>query len=233
MKELAVLVICVLCSFSGFGQDNSGVRKFSDTEKAIIRYRTLTQQAWEANNEKLALSYMDSVKISIVGSYVDSHTFKTMGDKKVSLESLKKPVLLITSATWCAPCIGEILALNKVAEEYSDRVDFLVLFHDAKNEKLEKVVKQYGNAVSVVASEKKEEDPHTLDIAGFRHITGYPTNYSIDRERRIIAYSQGAAVARTYDNGKGETITITKERADELNYIRLKEEVEHLITKSY
>lgn len=151
MKRIAVLVTCVLCSFSGIGQDNSRPKKFSDTEKSIIRYRSLSQQAWEANDEKRTLSFMDSVTISFIGSYAVSHTFMTMDDQKVSLKSLRKPMLLITSATWCAPCIGKIPALNSVSDEYSDRVDFWVLFHDARNEKLQKVVKQYGDAISVVA----------------------------------------------------------------------------------
>lgn len=231
MKKIAVLVIGILCSLSGFSQTNTEHRKFSDTEKEIVRYRTLCQAAWDKNEATLALSYTDSVKLSIVGSYVDEHTFKTVDNKLVSFESINKPVFLITSATWCSPCMAEIPALNKVAAEFSDRVTFLVLFHDSVDTKLAKVVKKYDSMISVVPSERKEEDEHTLSISGFKHITGYPSNYSISTDRRITAYSQGATVASTYVNEKGEKVTVTKQQADEINYIRLKGEVEELIHK--
>jgi thiol-disulfide isomerase/thioredoxin len=233
MKKIAILAVCILCSFIGFGQNKNAIKKFSDTEQEIIRYRDLTNQAWEQHKEKLALSYMDSVKFSIVGSYVDEHTFNTVDGRVVSLKNLQKPVLLITSATWCAPCIAEIPALNKVAAEFAEKVTFVVLFHDTEDEKLAKVVNQYSNLISLVASEQKEANIHALRIAGFNHITGYPTNYSINLDKKIIAYSQGAAVPMTSFNAQGEKVIVTQARADELNYGKLKEEAQNLIKLSY
>lgn len=233
MKRVTALTVFILCSLIGFSQNKSELRKFSDTERHIIRYRDLSQQAWDMNDQKLALSYSDSTEFIIVGSYVDGHTFKTMGNKIVSLNNLEKPVLLITSATWCAPCVAEIPALNRVAAEFSDRISFVVLFHDEKDEKLAKFVKQYGRSISVVPTENRTDATTTLSISGFRHITGYPTNYSISTDKKIVAYSQGAAVAMTYENEKGEKITTTKAQAEELNYARLKEEAEFLLKGSH
>lgn len=219
-------------ALAGYGQVKTTYRKMlTDTEPAIRQYRVEEQKAWDAKNESLALAYRDSVQYSIIGAYIEDHTFRTLDNREVKLGSLNKPLLLITSATWCAGCVSEIPALNKVAKEYADRVAFIVLFHDTKDEKLIKLAKKFSSPVLLIPSVKKEEDDHTVAISGFRHILGYPTNYLIDTERKIIGFSQGAAVPMTYTNEKGEEVTTTQEQANAINYKSLREQVEQLLSE--
>lgn len=230
MKTILSTAALLLLALTGYGQAKTTDRRMlTDTEPAIRQYRVEEQKAWEAKNESLALAYRDSMQHSIIGSYIEDHTFRTLDGKEVKLRNLNKPLLLITSATWCAPCVSEIPALNKVAKEYADKVAFIVLFHDTKDEKLMKLAKKFSSPVMLVPSVKKEEDELTVAISGFRYILGYPTNYLIDPERRIIGFSQGAAVAMTYINEKGEGVTTTQEQANELNYAKLKEQAEQLL----
>lgn len=233
MKLLLTLAFCLVGTVGCFAQTQPEVkRKFSDTEQAIAHYRELVQQAWATNNEALAKSYEDSVTHSIIGSYLDGHTFTTINNRKVSLQNLDKPVLLMASATWCPGCMGEVPALNKIAETYADKVYFVVLFQDTRGDKLTKAYKQFSKLISVVPSDIKLDSPHSIDISGFRHTTGYPTNYLVAKNRQIIGYSQGAAAPTTYQTPDGKTVTITKERAFEVNYANLKAEVEKLLQAS-
>lgn len=222
----------LLLALTGYGQTKSGERKMlTDTEHLIRQYQVEAQKGWDANNEALARVYYDSIRSSVIGSFIGAHTFRTLDNKQVKLESLSKPLLLITSATWCAGCVSEIPALNKVAKEYADKVTFIVLFHDTNDGKLLNLAKKYSGSIVLVPSVKKLEDVHTLDIAGFRHILGYPTSYLINTERKIVGFSQGTAVPMTYTNDKGEEVTTTQEQANAINYKSLKEQVEQLLSE--
>ena len=220
----------VLWALAGYGQDEIIQRRtFSSIQPQLNRYRTLIEKAWEDKDEQLALAYADSVKFNIIGSYTDNHVFTTLDKQQIELEKIGKPVMLVTSATWCGPCMFEIPALNKVAEEYAGKVEFVVLFQDMEGEKLSKAAQKYGKQILVVPSQEQSEGISVLSVSGFRHITGFPTNYLINNQNRIINYSQGAYMPMTYMDEKGKEVTMTEEEATNRNYEKLKEEAEALL----
>jgi hypothetical protein len=69
---------------------------------------------------------------------------------------------------------------------------------------------------------------HTIDIAGFRCITGYPSMFLINSNKQILSYQTGA-IPTSYIDEKGKTVTITEEEAFKGNYMRLKEDMELLL----
>lgn len=229
MKKYLLLVL-VICFFqSSYSQTNERKKKFSDTEALIVSYRTLCQKAWEANDSKLANTYYDSIKNCIVGSYIDNYNFETINAKRYQVGVSNKPIFLTLTASWCAPCRAEIPALNKLIDEYAEKVNFLVLFWDVKSDLADLASKYNQKAYLIPSLTKSIDKAHTIDIAGFKSITGYPTTYLVDGNNKIIDYLTGAVVPGTGKNAKGDDIFITEEDAFTSNYNRLKAAVELLI----
>lgn len=204
---------------------------FSETESKIKKYREDSQKYWDKNDSENALKYGDSIKSLILNSYIKDYEFKTVDSTNYNTSERKKPLFLQVTASWCAPCKFEVPALNKIVEKYSDKVDFVLLFWDTQAE-LEKLAPDYNKDIVLIPSQEKQSEPTTIDISGFRHIMGFPTNYLITTDNQIINFSQGAMIPTTFTDQSGKEITITKEDADKGNYERLETEIKELIEKT-
>lgn len=143
----------------------------------------------------------------------------------------EKPSFLQVTASWSAPCKFEVPALNKIVEKYSDKLDFLLSFWDTQSA-LKKLAPHYYKAIFLIPSQVKQSEPTTIDLSGFRHIMGFPTNYLITIDKQIINFSQGATITTTYTDQNGKEIAITQEDADQKNYERLEMEIKDLIEKT-
>ena len=65
------------------------------------------------------------------GSEIPDFTLKDPAGKEVRLTSLKgKPLLINLWATWCAPCVAELPALNRLAEKRGDSLKILTISQD-------------------------------------------------------------------------------------------------------
>jgi len=204
---------------------------FAETENQIKMYRADSQKYWDKNDSENALKYSDSIKTLILNSYINDYEFKTVDSINYNTSERKKPLFLQVTASWCAPCKFEVPALNKIVEKYSDKVDFVLLFWDTQSE-LEKLAPDYNKKIALIPSQKKQTESTSIDISGFRHIMGFPTNYLISRDNEIINFSRGAMIPTTFIDQNGKEITITKEDADKGNYERLEMEIKELIEKN-
>lgn len=228
MKQLIAAALFII-PLSVFAQLNTTKRRFADTEPQILRYRVLCQKAYEKNDSKLAYTYYDSITNCITHSYVDNHKFETIDNKIYQVGKLGKPIFLMTSASWCTPCMAEIPALNRLVDEYSNRIDFVVLFWDTKKRVI-KLARKYNHKIYLVASKKNSVDEaHTIDIAGFRNINGYPSAFLIDGSRQIVSFKTGATVPGSYTDKNGKEAEMTVSEAYNINYKRLKNELAVLI----
>lgn len=155
MKTTLGIAAMLLLALTAYGQGKpSEKRMFADTERSVKQYRVEAQKAWDANNEALARTYYDSIRYSIIGSYVDNHTFTTLNKNKAALGDIKKPIMLITSASWCQPCIAEVPALNRLVEEYKDKITFIVVFQDMVGKRLTKLAAKYDKKMILVPAER-------------------------------------------------------------------------------
>ncbi|MBC5994885.1 TlpA family protein disulfide reductase [Pontibacter cellulosilyticus] len=221
MKTILTLALCLLSVTSAFAQNTQSITYKQAFEKSQ-RYSQKAQLAWNDKNEELTKAYRDSSISIFINSLVEPHVFKDRRNKPFSLGSIDKPVVLSASASWCTPCIAEIPAYNKIVEEYGDKVTFIILFHDTKD-KLSALASKYNKQVILVPSAPRDIPNTDLDINGFKHSLGYPANYFISQDRQIVSVTLGAAVAGT---------KVTTEQAYQFNYEHLKNEIEHLLSKT-
>lgn len=228
MKQLISSFFILICSFS-FAQNDK--KAFADTENQIKKYRTDSQKYWDKDDSENALKYSDSINKLIIGSYISKHKFISVDSSLYTTSNRTKPLFLQVTASWCAPCKSEIPALNKIVEKYNAKVDFVLLFWDLESGLL-KFSDEYNKNIVLVPSSEKQKEPTTIDISGFRHIAGFPTNYLITSENQIINYTSGAMVPGSFTNPEtGEEVVVTEAEADKFNYERLEREIEELLKK--
>ena len=86
-------------------------------------------------------------------------------------------------ATWCPPCIAELPSIQKLYNDYRDKIDF-VLLTDEDSEVVQAFLekKQYDLPVFI----SKMQTPEKL------YERSIPTNYIIDKSGKIIVKEQGA-----------------------------------------
>lgn len=234
LRFLAVLCVLVSCKESKDSQMVKGESPIpdklllSETEEQLEKYHQDSEVYWERNDMENAAKYEDSISNLITSSYLDEYTFLTLDSIKYNTIRKDKPLFMQVTASWCAPCMFEIPALNSVVEKYSDKVDFVLLFWDSRPE-LKVLAEKYTEAVRLVPAEKEQPRPNELEISGFRHKLGFPTNYLIARDNRVVSFSQGAMMPRIYEDENGKMVTVTEEEANQKNIERLESEIQELL----
>ena len=186
-----LLLLFLLASFSAQGQDFGDEKLFSkEIGKNIKTYRQKSQQAYNDRDFERADFLFDSLIKNVVNnSYMDDFKVKKLSGRKVRFYDFKKPVFLMTYASWCTPGIGEIPALNEIASKYHKEIDFIVLFWDSKN-KVKKATRDYSSKFTILYVDEME-NTHDHIVQTMKHSLGFPTTFFIDENKKIMDVRRG------------------------------------------
>lgn len=185
-----LLYIFLLISFSAQSQIEQG-NYFSDViGKNIKKYTKNSQRAYEDQDFERAEFLFDSLINKVInGSYLDNFTVRKLSGRKTELYKFEKPIFLMTYASWCTPGVGEIPALNEVAEKYYKDIDFVILFWDSK-ENVRKSTREYSRKINIIyVDETENTHDHIIEI--MKHSLGFPTSFFIDESKRIVDVRRG------------------------------------------
>jgi len=186
-----LLLLFLLISFAAQSQQIGPNRLFSkEIGKNIKTYRQKSQLAYANNDFERADFLFDSLINNVVNeSYLDNFKVRKISGRKVELYDFKKPVFLMTYASWCTPGIGEIPALNEVAKKYHKEIDFVVLFWDSKK-KVRKIARNYNSKLTILyVDEKENTNCHIVET--MKHSLGFPTTFFIDKSKKIVDVRRG------------------------------------------
>ncbi len=164
---------------------------FSDAIKTNIKkYNKESDLVYETGDIEKGQALFDSlVQNHLVGSKFDDYTFKSVNSKKVKLSAIKKPTFIITYSAWCVINKGEVAALNKLARQYNDSVQFIVVFWDTK-QNMKKVGRQFNGKIRVCyANESYKNDART--VATLKHTLGFPTSYFLNENMEVVDIKRG------------------------------------------
>lgn len=184
MFRILPVVFCFLLTFSGFAQEERTT--FSEAISTHLpKYKEKADKAYRTNNVERAEFLFDSlVNHCLKGSHLDNFRVKNLRKKEVYLEEFKKPVYLMTRASWCVPSEGEIPALNQLAEKYSDQIAFVVLFWDTR-EKSRELAKNYHSSVKVLYVDELQNQSSYV-VRMMKHSLGLPTTFLLNKDKKII-----------------------------------------------
>lgn len=187
--RLILLLLIHVVSYLSFGQEKTVY--FSDAIKSNIKkYNSQTDIEFDKGNLEKGNSLFDSlVQNHLVGSRFDDYSFKCVNSRKVKLSKLKKPVFIITYASWCVMNKGEIPALNKLARKYDDDMQFIVVFWDVRND-VKKISRQFNNKIKVCYANESYKNDASV-VATLKHTLGFPTSYFLNSDLEVIDVKRG------------------------------------------
>lgn len=202
MKPLLVILTLFITGFSYSQQEQIS---FSEALTLNLpKYKEKADKAYRTNNPERANFLFDSlVNYGLKGSRLDNFRVKDLKKKDVVLDEFTKPVYLTTYASWIVPTEGEIPALNKLAEKYSDEVDFVLLFWDNHKTTKDLAGKYHKNIKVLYVDEMQNNSPYVIKM--MKHSLGFPTSFLLNKEKRIIdirrkvSHPYGIDFEKSYD----------------------------------
>ncbi|TRX39280.1 TlpA family protein disulfide reductase [Flavobacterium restrictum] len=181
------LLLLAVLLFITSGQSQEAPIAFSDAlHNNLKAYNKASNAAYENKDFAEGQRLFDSlVRYKLVGTQFDDFTLKGYQSKKVQLNQFKKPVFIVTYASWCVINKGDIPALNQLANEHRSDLQVIVLFWDEKSA-LKKIAPQFNDAIKICyANESYDNDSHI--IATLKHTLGFPTSYFMDENKKIVS----------------------------------------------
>lgn len=188
MKRLLLLILLIGPAL--FSQNNPNISDkvyFSEALSIHLKdYNKKADLAYRYRDYDRAEQLFDSLTNNLLeGSYMDDFQFNSLEkkEKTVQLSDFQKPVFLITYASWCVPGKGQIPALNKLASQFSGKIDFVVLFWDNK-ETAQKLSEQFIDKIKVVyVDETRNKGAYV--VKQLKHSLGLPTCFLLNADMRI------------------------------------------------
>ena len=189
MKINLLLLFVFIAFISANAQEK--VASFSDAIKSNLKkYNNQTDIEFEKGNIEKGNALFDSlVQNHLIGSRFDDYSFKCVNSRKVKLSKIKKPVFIITYASWCVMNKGEIPALNKLARKYEDAIQFVVVFWDVKSD-VKKIARQFNNYIKVCYANEAYKNDEDV-VATLKHSLGFPTSYFLNEELEVVDIKRG------------------------------------------
>lgn len=191
MRLILLFFLVFFFSFSAYSQEETVY--FSDAMKAHLRkYNSQSDIEYEKGDIAKGQALFDSlVQNYLVGSRFNDFSLKSVNSKKIKLSQIKKPVFIITYASWCVMNKGEIPALNKLARKYYKDIRFIVLLWDKKSE-AKKFGTKFNNRITVCyANESYRNDAKV--VATLKHTLGFPTSYFLNSNMDVVDIKRGGA----------------------------------------
>ena len=160
----------------------------------------------------LAVSAAAEGETSFLGKpFPDFTVTDTEGNTFTLSEKLKdhEAVMINFWASWCGPCRNEFPAINKVYEEYKDRVAFIALSMEAKD--TNEIIKAFREEMGLTLPMGRDENHELYDTTGTVNI---PVTVIIDRFGNVAFFQVGSfrtadELNRTLETFLGEKYTET------------------------
>jgi len=185
MRSFLYTLILFLSLTASYSQDK--ITYLSDAIKENINpYKKASNKAYEKRDIEEGKILFDSlVKNKLIGTKFDDFNLKVYKDKNVKINRIQKSVFIITYASWCVIPKGEIPALNILAKEHRDDLQFIVVFWDKKKD-IKNIANKFNEHIKVCyANEYYSKDSHI--VATIKHTLGFPTSIFLDEDKNVIA----------------------------------------------
>ena len=195
MAKLLPLLIFIFLASPNYAQQEESKTFFTEALSLHLpKYKIKSENAYAHRDYAEGVRLFDSlVEFGLNGSYMNDFQFNKLNSKEVSLYDFKKPIYLVTYASWCVSTEGEVPAINELANKYSEEIDFVILFWDDQKT-TKQMAKSYNKNINVVyVNELNNRDAHV--VSQLKHSLGLPTTFLIDKDKQILDIRRGVTHA--------------------------------------
>ncbi len=185
--RIKLLLLTFLISLTAISQEEIEVKPMFSHEiaKNIKKYVNNSQLAYHDKDYARADFLYDSlVQNVILKTYLDNFKVNKCSGKEIEMSKFKKPMILLSTASWCTPSSGTIPALNEIAHTFGDNIDFVVLYWDTK-ENAKKASKEFNKNIQIVYVDELENKGAAV-VKDMKHSLGLPTCFLLDENKKII-----------------------------------------------
>jgi len=182
-----ITLTLLLTNLLSYSQTSLKDSLFSEAIHAHINTYKLAANNAYLNHQKRTgdALFNQFVNKHLVNTYLDNFKAKNTNGALISINNyFKKPVVLITYASWCIRNDFEISQLNNLAKKHKEDIDFLVLFWDDRNT-TRKTAKQFNKHVNVLYIDERE-NMFSSEIKSMKHALGLSLVYYINSDDKII-----------------------------------------------
>lgn len=128
------------------------------------------------------------------GKPIPDMTLKTLDGRTITSKDLKGKVVMINFwSTTCKPCLIEIPELNRLQEEYKDKVIFLAPLPEDKN-RTAKLLAKHPFKFTIA--------PNSSELFNQLGIDAYPKNFFINRDGVIQEVKEGTPQRKDTPDGE-------------------------------
>lgn len=182
---------------------------FSDAlSNQLNSYKNNCELALKNQNYDHVTFLFDSlVQHHLKGTTVKNLSLKKLNNSTLQTDSINRPFLLLTTASWQIKTEEEIEAINQLAKIYEDQIDVILLYWDTKM-RTKQASKAFSKQVLVTYIDERE-NRHNSIINTFKHALGYPTSFYISEDKKIVQIDRG---------GYYSNLSAKKKTLFELNY---------------
>lgn|GEM_PF-186727 len=203
MKRLLIIFILSITYHSAYTQGDDLIYYSEIISLNLEKYKENSNLAYQQNDVERARFLFDSlIQNVVVGTQLDEFkvsTLKIKSGAKKPLVTYEKPLFLLTYADWCIPDVGELPALNELAEKYHDQIDFVVLFWNKRSD-VRKVAKNYNHHIELAYVDETDNQSSNV-VNKLKHVFGLPTAIFVNQWGEIVD------VQREVSNHYSETDT--------------------------
>lgn len=161
---------------------------------------------------------VETAKKMITNQEAPNFSLLNMNGKRITLASLKGKIVVVDFwATWCAPCVASMPAMQKVVNEHPEVVFlFVATRENGKYEEAAARVKKYIEKnkfpINVLMDKSTGTNPNIFPMAAAYELTGIPTKIIIDKQGKLRFSTAGFTSDTELINELNAMIAIAKEQ---------------------
>lgn len=225
MKVIIITLTFLLTNLLSYSQTSLKDSLFSEAIHANIEtYKLAVNDAYlnhDLNSSNTLFNQF--VESNLVNTYLDNFKARNTNGALVSINKyFKRPVILVTYASWCIRNDQEIASLNELAKTHHHEIDFVVVYWDNKNTTRKKS-KIYNRHINVLYIDERE-NIFSSEIKNMKHALGLSLVYYINSGDKIIAIKKNDdSVFKTKNSSNSDYVQNNSEFINGLNSLLIQD----------
>jgi len=187
MKVIIITLALLAINTLGYSQNSINELLLSEAiHKNFETYKlAISQVNFKNEPHKSEQIFSEFVGEQLANTYFDNFKAKNLNDALIRLNDyFKKPMVIITYASWDIIEDKSTLEVNRLAKEHHDNIDFVVLFWENRNIVRQKA-KHFNKKVNVLYIDERE-NIFSHEIKNMKHSLGQSLIYYLNKDNKLV-----------------------------------------------